>query len=63
MIVSDDKMGGVHQFIIFNQQEIGRGAFGVVKRAIETENPYEPLAVKIIPFGSETKKAKIEREI
>ncbi len=49
--------------MIFNDKELGRGAFGKVKKAYEQSNEHEELAVKIIQYANQHDKDTIKREI
>jgi hypothetical protein len=59
LIVAESLEGEKHEFLIFINQKVGEGGFGVVKKAIQSDKPYEELAVKIISFKDEMEKKKI----
>ncbi len=49
------------QFIIFTNQIVGEGGFGIVKKAIRNDKPTEQLVAKIIPYEDDRKREKIEK--
>lgn len=49
------------EFLIFNNQIVGEGGFGIVKKAIRNDKPTEQLVAKIIPYEDDRKREKIEK--
>ena len=50
LVVAEQLDGHKHEFLIFNNQLVGEGGFGVVKKAIRNDRPQEELVAKIIPY-------------
>ena len=49
------------EFLIFTNQIVGEGGFGIVKKAIRNDKPTEQLVAKIIPYEDDRKRDKIEK--
>ena len=39
LVIAEQLDGQKHEFLIFNNQTVGEGGFGVVKKAIQNDKP------------------------